>query len=96
MKIAVGSMDKSAYSAVAVQAGRAPFYLIFENSELIETIKNPFSMGGGGAGLGVAKMLADKGINKVIAGKFGDKMTIALQERGVDFEEKEGKIQDCV
>lgn len=41
-------------------------------------------------------MLADKGINKVIAGKFGDKMIVALQERGVDFEEKEGKIQDFV
>ncbi len=94
MKIAIASIEDDATAEIALQAGRAPFYLIFENDESVETIKNPFSVGGGGAGLGVAKMLADKGINKVIAGKFGDKMIVALQERGVDFEEKEGKIQD--
>jgi len=94
MKIAIASIENDITAEIASQAGRAPFYLIFENNKLTETIKNPFSVGGGGAGLGVAKMLADKGVNKVIAGKFGDKMIIALQERVVDFEEKEGKIQN--
>ncbi|XLQ20092.1 MAG: NifB/NifX family molybdenum-iron cluster-binding protein [Candidatus Moraniibacteriota bacterium] len=95
MKIAVGSMDKNIDSTVSSQAGRAPFFLIFdENGTLLETIKNPFSTGGGGAGLGVAKMLADKSVDKIIAGKFGDKMIEALNTRGVDFEEKEGIVQD--
>lgn len=96
MKIAIASMEGDVTAEIALRAGRAPFYIVFEDGRLIETIKNPFSVGGGGAGLGVAKMLADKSINKVIAGKFGDKMTIALQERGVDFEEREGKIQEIV
>ncbi|MEA3323273.1 MAG: NifB/NifX family molybdenum-iron cluster-binding protein [Patescibacteria group bacterium] len=96
MKIAVASIEDDIAVEIAQQAGRAPFYLIFENGKLVETMKNPFSVGGGGAGHGVAKMLADKSINKVIAGKFGDKMIVALQGRGVDFEEKEGKIQEIV
>ncbi len=97
MKIAVGSMDKNIDATVALQAGRAPFFLIFdENGTLLETIKNPFSAGGGGAGLGVAKMLADQSVDKIIAGKFGDKMIEALNTRGVDFEERDGIVQEVV
>lgn len=97
MKIAIGAMDKNIESDVAKQAGRAPFYLIFDEAgELVETIKNPFSRGGGGAGPGVAKMLADQSIDKIIAGKFGDRVILALGEREVDFEERKGIVQDII
>ncbi len=94
MKIAVAAEDGREDSHINENAGRAPYYLIFnESGELIETIVNPFSRGGGGAGFGVAKMLADKSINVVIAGKFGDNMIGALESRGLKFYERNGEAK---
>ena len=84
MKIAIAAMGKKMDTEVGGQAGRAPFYLIFdENGSLLETLKNPFSRGGGGAGFGVAKMLADKQVTVAVAGEFGQNMVKALKERGL-------------
>jgi len=97
MRIAVGSMYKDINSTIAMQAGRAPFYLIFDEiGELVETIKNPFSKGGGGAGPGVAKMLADKSVETVIIGKCGEKMIVALKDRNINFVERKGIVQDAM
>lgn len=97
MKIAIASTEKNKNADVSDRAGRAPYYLIFDKSEdLIEEIDNPFSFGGGGAGLSVAKMLADKEVNIVIAGKFGPKMTGALEERGLKYYEFNGKVLDAL
>jgi predicted Fe-Mo cluster-binding NifX family protein len=96
MKIAIASIDGKEDGDVSPQAGRAPFYLIYEDGKLIETIKNPFAFGGGGAGFGVAKMVADKGVEKIIAGRFGPNMVAGLEERGVKHEEAQGKIVDVI
>jgi predicted Fe-Mo cluster-binding NifX family protein len=97
MKIAVASTEKHEDSSVSERAGRAPYYFIFDDSKkLLEEIDNPFSFGGGGAGFSVAKMLADKNVDMVIAGKFGPKMSGALQERGVNFHSATGKIKDAL
>ena len=98
MKIAVASIDKNENSEISQQTGRAPYYLIFnEKCELIETVSNPFSIGGGGAGFAVAKMLADKEVDIVIAGKFGSNMTDTLKTRGLKYYEKPGmKVKDAV
>ncbi|MBN1494484.1 hypothetical protein JW911_01960 [Candidatus Peregrinibacteria bacterium] len=97
MKIAVAATTKNKDSNVSDMAGRAPYYLIFdEKSNLIETINNPFCFGSGGAGYSVAKMLADKKINIVVAGKFGYNMTEALNERELKYYEKSGNIIDAL
>ncbi len=97
MKIAVATTEKNENSEISQQAGRAPYYLIFdENSKLLETVSNPFSIGGGGAGFGVAKMLSDKNVNIVIAGKFGPNMMEALTSREVKYCEKTGTAKDAV
>jgi len=94
MKIAIASVEKNENSEISSRGGRAPYYLIFdENAKLLETVSNPFAMGGGGAGFAVAKMLADMKIDTVIAGAVGDKMATALDERGVKYYEKEGNIK---
>lgn len=96
MKIAIASTGKNINSEISDVAGRAPYYLIFEESKLIETINNPFSFGSGGAGFSVAKMLIDKKVDLVIAGKFGNKMTTAMAERGLEFREMDGSVEDAL
>ena len=87
MKIAIASTSKDEESYVASVAGRAPYFLIYENKKLLEVLKNPFAVGGGGAGDSVAKMLSDKKVNKIISGNFGEKMLDALKERKIEYQE---------
>jgi len=97
MKIAIATIEDKAQGSVSSQAGRAPYFLIYsDKGELIETIKNPFAVGEGGAGFAVAKMLADKQVDLVIAEKFGPNMQSALQERGVKFQEKQGTVEKAL
>ncbi len=96
MKIAIASLGKNIDSEVSPQAGRAPFYLIFEDGKLIETWKNVFATGGGGVGPAVAKVMSDKKVVKIISAKLGEKMITALEEKGIEFEEKTGIIKDIL
>lgn len=91
VKIAVASEGKDVSAEVCAFAGRAPYYLIFKNGELLEVKKNPFTMGGGGAGLGVAQMLYNEKVNLVVSGKFGDKMIRMLEDKGMEYKVVEGK-----
>ena len=95
MKIAIATIEDKEDSQISERAGRAPFYLLFnEKGEVIESIKNAFAVGGGGAGFSIAKMLADKGVDIAVAGTLGDNMTKALEERGVKQLEKTGVAKD--
>jgi predicted Fe-Mo cluster-binding NifX family protein len=97
MKIAIAASNDDQNSQVSEQAGRAPYYLIFdEKGKLLEAIKNPFAVGGGGAGFGVAKMLADRGVDLVVAGDFGPNMISALQERNLKSKKMLGTIGDVI
>ncbi len=96
MKIAVASEGKNLDSEVSLRGGRAPYYLIFEKGKLLQTIKNPFAVGGGGAGWSVAYMLADKKVGLVIAGRFGPNMEFALNQKKIKFKEASGKIGEII
>ena len=94
MKIAVASEGKDVKSEVSEKGGRAPYYLIFDDKKLVESIKNPFAAGSGGAGFSVAHMLADKNAELVVAGKLGGNMESALKDKGIDFKEFAGQIKE--
>jgi predicted Fe-Mo cluster-binding NifX family protein len=95
MKIAIASTNQDLSGEIYLNGGRAPYYLIVdEKGELLESIKNPFAVGGGGAGFGVSKMLADKGVDKVVVGEVGENMKSALKERNLSFELAGGLIED--
>jgi len=66
MKTAIASEGKNETSEISPRGARAPYYLIFENKKLTKTIKNPFAVGGGGAGWSVAHMLTDEKVDLVI------------------------------
>ena len=87
MKVAISSNSKNIDSMVSGSSGRAPYYLIFENSKLIKTLKNPFRFGGGGAGFGVVEVLSDENVEMVISGKFGKNMKGALKSKGIKYKE---------
>lgn len=89
MKIAIAAIKDSVGSEVSQVAGRAPFWLIFEDKKLAKSIKNPFQFGGGGAGFGVAKMLKQEKVKLVIAGQFGPNMQKALEDYGIKTEIKQ-------
>lgn len=97
MKIAIASEGENLDSEISERAGRAPYYLIFEDKKLMETVKNPFAVGGGGAGWSVAYMLAEKKVDLVVAGNVGQKMKTALEEKGIKLrEESEKKVSDVI
>ena len=83
MKIAIASEGKDEASEVTLVSGRAPYYLIFENGKLVKSIKNPFAVGGGGAGFSVAQMLGNEKVDIVVSGKFGPNITMAMEQKGI-------------
>ena len=91
MKVAIASEGEDKNAQVSAVSGRAPFYLIYEGKKLVKTIKNPFRMGGGGAGFGVAQMLANEGVELVISGKFGPNMQSMLDSKHVKTKIVTGK-----
>ncbi len=95
MKIAIGSIKEDLSGEISTKGGRAPYFLIVgDNNELLEVVKNPFAVGGGGAGISVAKMLADKDVDKIVVGEVGKNMEDALLERGLEFELASGLFED--
>ncbi|PIX25225.1 MAG: hypothetical protein COZ69_03900 [Deltaproteobacteria bacterium CG_4_8_14_3_um_filter_45_9] len=97
MKIAVAAIGKDETSEVSPRSGRSKFYLIFnERGDLLEVISNPFSRGGGGAGFGVAKMLADKDVDIVVGRQVGEHMDEILKMRGLKYYEMTGTAKDAV
>jgi len=87
MKIGVASEGDNENAQVSMVSGRAPYYLIFDNEKLVEVIKNPFAIGGGGAGFGVGQMLANKGVEVVVSGRFGPNVSSFLQSKGIKIVE---------
>ena len=97
MKIAVAAIGKDETSEVSPWSGQSKFYLIFnERGDLLEVISNPFSLGGGGAGFGVAKMLADKGVDIVVGRQVGEHMDEILKMRGLRYCEMTETVKDVV
>ena len=95
MKIAFASVDRDENAEISPRPGRARFYLLYDETDgFLEVIANPFSRGGGGAGFGVAKMLADKGVDIVVGGQFGENMEGALRERGLKYYSMTGSVRD--
>jgi len=92
MKVAIGSKGKTIEDEVSEVCGRAPYFLLFEDKELVEVIDNPFRKGGGGAGAGMAKLLIDKGAELVICGNFGGYMKDWLEDKNVPYKEENDKL----
>jgi len=96
-KIAVASNGQEKSGQVSIEAGRAPYYLIFDKAgKMLETAANPHVSAVGGAGGSTADFLAEKKVNVVIAGRFGPKMTAALDAANIKYIEKQGIVINVI
>ncbi len=83
MKVAVAADGEGPDAPVSMRAARAPYFQIYEDGKLVEVIRNPFAIGGGGAGWSVAYMLAQRGVNVFVAGNAGPNLQMALSQQGI-------------
>jgi len=86
MKIAIASDGESEESKVSAISGKAPYYLIFNETELVKIIKNPFGAGNK-AGIKATQMLASEEVELVIGGKFGPIMASSLESQNIKYKE---------
>lgn len=95
MRIAVAADSPDLNINVSMHGARAAFYLIFDDAgNLAEQVENPFTSIERGAGPRTAKFLADKGVNTVIAGEFGGRFAMGLEDRGIKIIKAAGIISD--
>lgn len=84
MRIAVAADSPDLNINVSMHGARAALYLIFDDAgNLAEQVENPFTSIERGAGPHTAKFLADKNVKKVIAGEFGPRFVMGLEDRGI-------------
>ena len=95
--IAVAAVDRTENSQISQEAARAPYYLIFDkHGKLLEVISNPFSDAARHAGPQVAALLAEKNVTVMVAGDFGHKLKIALDEKGINHLAATGVVQKAI
>lgn len=97
MKIAVAATGQEKDAAINEQAGRTPFFLIFDDKgNFLEALENPARDQSRRAGPSAALFLADKDVTLVIAGDFGDKMIQVLDEHHIQYVSKTGAADNVV
>ena len=94
--IAVAASDKTASAAVSSQAGRSPFFLLFDKQgRLVEAVDNPYK-DSGNAGIPTLDFLASKGAKVVVAEGFGPKIVEVMKSKGMRPVEFKGNARDAV
>ncbi len=85
MIVAIATTGDSLNSACDPRFGRAENFLLIdsETDNIIDTIKNPNVSSGGGAGINTSQMLANRGVNVVIAGAVGPNSFGVLREANI-------------
>lgn len=97
MKIAVASDTPDTNAEVSMHGARAAFYFVFDDTgNLIRKLENTFASIERGAGPRVADLLADAGIDEVVAGEFGPRFETALEDIGIKIHRKAGTIKEVV
>lgn len=94
--IAVAASDKAESAAVSSQAGRSPFFLLFDRQgRLVEAVSNPYK-DSPNAGVPTLEFLAGKGVQVVVAEGFGAKIVGEMRSKGMRAVEFKGKAKDAM
>ncbi len=96
-KIAVAAESGTESSKISDKTGRAPFFLIFDDSgAFIKAIKNPAQYQQGGASSRVTTLLKKESVKTLIAVKFGAKMENNLKAAGIEYLQHSGTAKEVV
>ena len=68
----------------AERFGRAPYFVLVEDGNLVEAIPNQEAQGSSGVGGRVVMQLVQKGVRRVVAPQFGPKAQTALDAAGIE------------
>jgi predicted Fe-Mo cluster-binding NifX family protein len=94
--IAVAATGNTPSASVSSQAGRSPFFLLFDRQGvLVEAVDNPYK-NAGNAGIPTLDFLASKGVKVVVAEGFGSKIVEVMRGKGMRPVEFKGSAKDAV
>lgn len=83
-KIAIASAGKTLASPVDPRFGRCPYYVIVDSeAEEYEAVENTAGQAFHGAGITAAQLVADQGVEAIVAGNFGPKAVAMLGQAGL-------------
>ena len=83
MKLCISASDKELDARVDPAFGRAPYFHIFDTETMArEVIQNP-AVGGQGAGIATARMVADQGTQALLTGVVGPNALDVLQASNI-------------
>jgi predicted Fe-Mo cluster-binding NifX family protein len=94
--IAVAASNKTPSASVSSQAGRSPFFLLFDKQgTFVEAVDNPYK-DAGNAGIPTLDFLAGKGVKVLVAEGFGSRIVEVMKSKGIRPVEFKGNAQDAV
>lgn len=100
MKIAISSTGKELSDSVAELFGRCPYFVIaeIENGKIVkaDAIKNENENQISGVGILVAKLLAENGVNAVIAKAIGPRAMDVLKQFNIEVYNEEGTVKEVI
>lgn len=96
VKIAVASEGETTDSQVGSLGARCSWFLFFDQEGTLKnTMENPYKQTSE-AGIKCAEFLEDRDVTIFIAGKIGEKMSEALESKGISFISFSGTVDDAV
>lgn len=98
MRLAIPSSGKDLRAVVDPKFGRCEYFIIVDSETMdFEPIENPFRTSNGGAGIKSAKLLADRGIDAVLAENIGPSALETLKAAGIAvITRTDGEIRQAV
>jgi predicted Fe-Mo cluster-binding NifX family protein len=85
MKVAVAASGDNLDAAVDPRFGRCPMFLIVDTDTMqFQALPNPGAQAGQGAGIQAAQLVANAGVQAVIAGNYGPNAHQALSAGGIE------------
>lgn len=100
MKVALSSEGKSLDSQVSGVFARCPYFVVAEvkNQKIgaIQIIENKRLDQIGGAGIAIAKLMAEKNVDVVVTGNIGPRALEILRQFGIEIYLGQGKIKEVL
>jgi predicted Fe-Mo cluster-binding NifX family protein len=94
--VAVSANGKTVSASVSSQAGRSPFFLLFDKQGvLVEAADNPYK-DAGNAGIPALEFLAGKGVKVLVAEGFGSRIVEVMKSKGMRAVEFKGSAKDAI